>query len=1081
MIPDSKLHQKIVSALIALPSAAHKEGRDALLAGIPPQIVSSLNRSDNARTDISNIITQLGKLGSLSTGENPLIIVLENALETCRGAEAGKAVEDVIGDVRTGIIIHALETGAGGTDKTEGYADLKSLLRNLFADKPEALVALEQYEKLPEVWKTPLKHSLAETGADRDKDILRASETLIRSEKSNVGIIGDHARVEGDIHQGDRIGIESAGDAVTAKDHGTAVKAHQIKSVTHVGKADNVTQHFHAAPEKEDKPDPEKMRNAYLYRLLCDAGILSLEGIDPESATCDTERLNLGAIYTALLTKSSEGREPEMMKTRETRRVSALEVANHHQHAVLLGDPGSGKTTFVNFAALCLAGESLGNPDANLELLTRPIPPDDEDDEDEAEQERQPWEHGPLLPVRVILRDFAARNLPDSGASASDLWQFITDELEKAELSEFGPYMKRELQEKGGLLMLDGLDEVPEADDRRVRIRAVVEDFMKTFRLCRVLVTSRTYAYQKQDWRIPGLYESVLAPFSNGQIRGFVHRWYAHFAELKRRNADDAQGRAELLKRAIFSSTRLRELAERPLLLTLMASLHSWRGGSLPEKREELYAATADLLLDWWERPKIVRDKESRPVVVQPSLIEWLKTDRDKMRGMLNTLAYNAHAGQPELTGVADIAESNLVQGLWELSDNPDVRHKELMRYLSNRAGVLLPRGVKIYSFPHRTFQEYLAACYLTDTDYPDLVSELCREEPNRWREVCLLAGAKAARGSSSTVWSLAEALCYREPDDPEADTPDVWGAHIAGQALSEIADMSKVSPRNRAKLERIRKWLLRIMEENLLPATERAIAGNNLAVLGDPRSDPDMFYLPKDEELGFVKIPAGEFLMGSDKEQDAGAWDDESPQHTVKLSEYHISRYPVTVAQFRVFMQDTGLETEGWDRRNTADNHPVVEVSWDDAVAYCEWLTEKLKDRDWQIRLPTEAEWEKAARGTDGRIYPWGDEADTDKMNYNDTGIGTTSAVGCFPKGESPYGVREMSGNVREWCRDWFGDYPSDTVVNPTGAETGSLRVFRGGYFGNTARYCRCALRNHYRPGLRDYDLGFRLVRAAP
>ncbi|MDM8521795.1 hypothetical protein QUF80_00325 [Desulfococcaceae bacterium HSG8] len=209
---------------------------------------------------------------------------------------------------------------------------------------------------------------------------------------------------------------------------GKTVQGKNLRGVTQADNITNLNQYF---LQDENKADPEKMRAAYLHRLLCDAGILSLEGIDPEASTCDTERLNLGAIYTALLTRSAEGREPEIMKSSETRRFSALEIANRHRHAVLLGDPGSGKTTFVNFVALCLAGESLGHLEANLDLLTSPIPPDEEKKDDEAEEKRQPWEHGPLLPVRIILRDFAARNLPDREASASDLWQFIEDELKR--------------------------------------------------------------------------------------------------------------------------------------------------------------------------------------------------------------------------------------------------------------------------------------------------------------------------------------------------------------------------------------------------------------------------------------------------------------------------------------------------------------------------------------------------------------------------------------------------------------------------------------------------------------------------
>ncbi|MCP4107303.1 MAG: SUMF1/EgtB/PvdO family nonheme iron enzyme [Desulfobacteraceae bacterium] len=982
--------------------------------------------------------------------------------------------------------------------------ELKSLIQKRFADKPEALIALEQYVINPEIWKVPLEHSLLGLITDKDNDIIKAAQASIQVEDSQIGIIGDYAIIKGDMYHGDRIDVNSGKDAIVVKDQGMVIQ----NTIEHIrpGFTDN----------------SEAMRKAYLNRLLCDAGILSLKGIDPGAGHDRDSQLRLWAVYTALLIHSSEGHD-QKEKMQETRRISALEVADRYQHVVLLGDPGSGKTTFVNFITLCLAGESLEHQEANLDLMTKPVPKDDK-------EERQPWSHGSLLPVRITLRDFAAGNLPDNKASASDLWKFIEDELTKAELPNFAPHLKRELQEHGGLLMFDGLDEVPEADNRRVQIKAVVEDFIRTFHKCRIIITSRTYAYQKQEWRIPGLYESVLAPFTPGQIRRFIDGWYAHFAHLKRVNSEDAQGKAEILKRAVFSNNRLKELAERPLLLTLMASLHSWRGGSLPERREELYAATVDLLLDWWESPKIVRDSEGQICVVQPSLMEWLKTDRNQMRRMLNELAYSAHTKQPELTGTADIDEANLVHGLWQLSTNPDANLTQLIKYLSNRAGLLLHRGIRIHSFPHRTIQEYLAACHLTDTDYPDFVAELARKEPDRWREVTLLAGAKASRGSSGSIWSLAEALCHCEPDE-KTETKALWGAQLAGQALAETAVLDKVSPRNQPKLERVRRWLLKIVEENMLPATERVIAGNSLSALGDPRFSPDLFYLPDDDELGFVRIPTGKFLMGVKKDEAMKLIVKEYPidklglpQHEVILSEYAISKYPVTVAQFRAFIQDSGFEViESWYEYNEIDNHPVVDVSWNDAVEYCKWLTEKLGERgyDWQIQLPAEAEWEKAARGTDSFIYPWGNEPDPDRANYSETGIGETSPVGCFPKGTSPYGILDISGNVWEWCSDWFGEYPhsifrekenewysdwfdnhshsiymmeenewysdwfdkypSEPVKDPVGPERGTFRLFRGGSWGDDAQACRSAWRDHdisAPAGAWFNNVGFRLLR---
>lgn len=499
------------------------------------------------------------------------------------------------------------------------------------------------------------------------------------------------------------------------------------------------------------EPDPKALREAYLNRLLERTSHLSLAGIDPKAASTQSDaRLNLGAVYTALLTLSPEQPE-ESDPAQDGRRLSALAQLNQHPRLVLLGDPGSGKSTFIDFVTMCMAGELLGHPQVGLAQLTAPLP----DEEGKFQPERQPWQHGPLLPVVITLRDFAARGLPPIGqpATAEHLWRFMMAELKTAALESYGRHLAEELHLQGGLLLLDGLDEVPEADQRRYQIRQAIEQFARTFKRCRIVVTSRTYAYQRQDWRLPGFAEAVLAPFTLGQIRHFVERWYEHISELRGLNLENARGRAELLKQAVLGNERLRALAERPLLLTLMASLHAWRGGTLPEKREELYADTVDLLLDWWESPKVVKNAHGQAVMLEPSLGEWLAVDRDGVRHMLNELAYQAHHRQPELTGTADIAEETLVAGMLRLSRNPDLKPARLVEYLSNRAGLLLPRGVGVYTFPHRTFQEYLAACHLTDTDYPDLVAELARQEPLRWREVALLAGATRGGASLTNSW----------------------------------------------------------------------------------------------------------------------------------------------------------------------------------------------------------------------------------------------------------------------------------------------------------------------------------------
>ena len=838
----------------------------------------------------------------------------------------------------------------------------------------------------------------------------------------------------------------------------------------------------------EPGASPEAWRRAYLFRVMQQTRRLPLSGVDPKSAGDESSSdLMLSAVYTALLTQrpapDDETSPPaRSLRGEPARHLSALDVLNREPRLALLGDPGSGKTTFANFVALCLAGEALGDLGVNLKALTTPLPAE----RDEEESKPQPWEHGVLLPVRIVLRDLAARGLPPPGqpASGDTLWNFIASELGET-LKEFAPHLKRELLERGGLILLDGLDEVPDAHQRREQVKQAVQGFAADFARCRFIVTSRTYAYQRQDWKLEGFAEAVLSPFTPKQIEHFVERWYAHIAVVRSLSPEDTQGRAALLKTAIQRSERLMELAARPLLLTLMASLHAWRGGSLPERREELYADAVDLLLDQWESPKVVRDAQGKPLVRQPSLAEWLEVDRAVVRAELNRLAFEAHRDQPKLAGTADVAQERLVCALMNVTRNPNVNPARLVEYIRDRAGLLAARGEGIYTFPHRTFQEYLAACHLTDHGFPRELAKLLRADPGRWREAALLAGAKASRGTASAAWNLAEALCFHEPPvgQAAASNEDVWGALLAAQTLieNEGKRLADVAEWDTPKLDLVRRWLLAIVARGELPPVDRALAGEALSVLGDDRDFDEL-----------IPIPTGPFLMGS-TDADEMSQDNEKPQHEITLPMFKIGKYLVTNAQYLRFVQATGREWESDEReRPERQDCPAVDVTWHDARAYCEWLT-----RVWRkegriasneiVRLPTEAEWEKAARGPDGRIYPWGDEWDAGKCNADETSIGRTCAVGLFSNGASSYGCLDMAGNVWEWTASlWGKDYsrpdfkypydPKDGRENLE-ADDGVLRVLRGGAF-YYDRFCvRCAFRVRSPPGSRNWYSGFRLV----
>lgn len=243
------------------------------------------------------------------------------------------------------------------------------------------------------------------------------------------------------------------------------------------------------------------------------------------------------------------------------------------------------------------------------------------------------------------------------------------------------------------------------------------------------------------------------------------------------------------------------------------------------------------------------------------------------------------------------------------------------------------------------------------------------------------------------------------------------------------------------------------------------------------------------------VWIPAGAFLRGSPEDVGPG---NEHPQRSLMLDGYWIDRYPVTVAQYRAFCAATRralprfpsgyswAEKSGWDDL-ALQRHPMVRVSWHDAKAYADWAG---------LRLPTEAQWEKAARGTDGRNFPWGGMATPKDLQdgwdgsrcVHSPGPGSTQPVGSFPTGASPYGVQDMAGNVFEWCADWYDGayYRNAPAANPPGPASGRYRVMRGGawpYLGGShcAFLFRCANRVYSNPSEAWDDYGFRCVSLAP
>jgi len=232
--------------------------------------------------------------------------------------------------------------------------------------------------------------------------------------------------------------------------------------------------------------------------------------------------------------------------------------------------------------------------------------------------------------------------------------------------------------------------------------------------------------------------------------------------------------------------------------------------------------------------------------------------------------------------------------------------------------------------------------------------------------------------------------------------------------------------------------------------------------------------------KLSFALVPKGKFLMGSRKDNKL-AYDSEKEQHTVEIAqEYWIGQYPVTNEQFAKFVEETKQKHEWIKDWKKKLDHPVVNVSWNDAQAFCEWLNQ-IKDvnlpKGYAFRLPTEAEWEKAARGEYANEWPWGNEFDASKCNSSEGKKGGTTPVGAYsPMGDSPYGAVDMVGNVWEWTQSLYKEYPYKFDDGRENTKAEGYRVLRGGSFSDYHRVARCADRSSFSPGNFDFFIGFRV-----
>ena len=891
------------------------------------------------------------------------------------------------------------------------------------------------------------------------------------------------------------------------------------------------TQIINLVPQSVASSHPTHWQDHYLKAVLTRCGALDLTTLSASQATSDT--LSIDAVFTTLYLEGMNRSEdqpvaelltpqrnkPEVDKANRAKKreeqesekerlpVTATEAVAHGRRLVILGQPGGGKSTLVNYVTAQLAQRR----------------------RDGATTATSNWpaDYAPL-PVRIILRRFAdwmSKN--ERKGAAGDVWEYLQYLLGRWGCTDSFAGLREAFISEGGLFFFDGLDEIRDEKSRRAIIKGAISEFATMEDQCQIVVTSRPYAYTNPQWQLPQDQFVVvrLAPFAQEQIEAFNNAWYSQVMGPRRDwSEEQCTKRASRLTRTILARPHLRRLAASPLLLTLIAQVDSSGAEAmLPRNRAELYKQTVDLLLARWEN-RIQLDDDPGENVPDHEILSLDGLPTQELHDVLAKLAYEGHQQQSQQQDNAEagipveIAYKTLRDALLLRFDSLK-RVEEIILYIQHRTGLLVDKGDGVFTFPHRTYQEYLAGQHLQNTSgwQPRLIKHV-KAAPDWWREVFLLSASSMS--DADGVQYLVNGLLPN--GDALSERNSSW-ILISAQALVETnfkyyvnleQQQRKLDPSAAEDEDGFTEFMQGVQQllkkaliaEELLAPKWRAEAGRWLAHLGDDRPGVGVIKqgdLTLPHILWSAEIPAGKYTIGDEAE---GGFDDEKPRECVIDAPYHIAKYPITNAQFQVFINAPDVQDARWwqslpDNEKTfsepafpESNSPRETVSWYQAVAFCRWLTDKLHTNlllteglpqpltQYEIVLPHEFEWEVAARWPNEtvqeRIYPWGTEFDSNKANtYEGEQVGQTTAVSIYPAGKNEaLDLYDMSGNVWEWCRNKF-EKPEDGQID----DSGDTRMVRGGSWLNSQDFTRAASRGRPDPDDRNDSLGFRVVVRRP
>jgi formylglycine-generating enzyme required for sulfatase activity len=822
-------------------------------------------------------------------------------------------------------------------------------------------------------------------------------------------------------------------------------------------KAFNVFKETHESQEPagfpaEAVPPPsnDAARDAYATWLRRECEKVVLLGLDLR----DRQNVRLGQVYVPALTPAPREAPDAGSRRRVAReRWPSEEPLLHRlgrESLYVPGAPGSGKSTFCRWVALAVVT-------GGLPSLPKDLPAEVAEQMPEALRGRFPF----LCPLRQWASD--RRWLAGSGQwSRQQLEDALAAWIDAARPGGLtSPAFLEVLHLGTCLLILDGVDEVPEQVDgqySRSNFLSGLADALPHWTAAgnRVLLTSRPYGIEDAARRNLGLAQAELSALPRELQDVFICRWYA--AANVGGGIDKARG----LIAHLDGRPDLDELRPNPMLLTALCVKYD-EDLRLPGDLYRLYTAVTDQVL--------YKRFHTEP-------------ERDLARLRLAAVALAMHTGSerhPRTTPAAEISFDEVDDALTELARTDRTSEQgsrdaaERREDLLSRSGLLLPRPNRRAAFFHLSFQEFLTAVRLQRAMDNERGVVAQRMRAPEWRRTLRFLFCAVA-DQASPERALAEYAVLLKELDPEHLAKDPHPALLLAKCL---------------EVGHARGWTLddfaqpfRRACEDALTFVEPPVRSELWRVLGRIGLDdrPGIGVREGVPEIAWVAVPAGPFRYGPDQE-------------ILTLPSYQIARYPITNAQFQSFVEDGGYECGEWwqwpkwrqplgPAAFPQPNHPRERVSWFDAMAFCAWLEARLRSRralaDGQhIRLPTEREWEKAARGDDGRAYPWSGRFESGRANVDETFanggpyfLGQTSPVGIYPQGSSPFGVDDLAGNVWEWCLDTF----------EAGATSDDApRVVRGGSWDLLPDHARTSDRLDVDPVDRNYYIGFRVVCASP